>query len=84
MKRASDITIADFWGIEKFEPEFVDKKGISLVIVNTKKGEEIFNKIKDKIKYIAKSKEEAEYKNPQLRQPIGKDEENRKKFWNKY
>ena len=40
-KRAADITIADFWGIYKYKPEEFDSKGISLVISNTTKGEEL-------------------------------------------
>lgn len=37
-QRPSDITIADFWGWEKTDPEFnKDNKGVSLVLVNTEK-----------------------------------------------
>jgi coenzyme F420-reducing hydrogenase beta subunit len=46
-KRESDITIADFWGIEKVFPEIDDNKGTSLVFVNSSKGEEYFNEIND-------------------------------------
>lgn len=44
--RVSDITLADFWGIENINEELNDDKGTSLVIVNSNKGEEIFNSIK--------------------------------------
>lgn len=44
--RLSDITLADFWGIEHIEKDFDDNKGTSLVIINSKKGNEIFNEIK--------------------------------------
>ena len=45
-KRPSDITIADFWGWEKTNPEInKDNKGISLILVNTEKGRELFNHI---------------------------------------
>lgn len=47
-KRPSDITIADYWGWEKTDPNInKDDKGISLVLVNTEKGREIFDSIKD-------------------------------------
>ena len=36
--RAADITIADFWGVYKFNPTLYDKRGISLILVNSKKG----------------------------------------------
>ena len=38
----SDITIGDFWGIEKIKPEFEDKLGVSIVILNTEKGKAFF------------------------------------------
>lgn len=82
-KRISDITIADFWGIEKFAPEFADKKGVSLVITNTKKGSEIFENIKENIKYIERNIEEAKEKNPNLVKPT-ECPDNREKFWEEY
>lgn len=45
-KREADITLADFWGVPK---ELFNKNGVSLVITNNEKGEEIFSKIKNKI-----------------------------------
>ena len=51
--RPSDITIADFWGWEKTDPNFnQDDKGCSLVLVNTPKGREIFEAVKDKLNTI--------------------------------
>ena len=37
-KSSSDITIGDFWGIEKLSPKTDDDTGINLIIVNTNKG----------------------------------------------
>jgi len=48
MNRVSDITIGDFWGIDKVDQSFNDNKGISLVIINSKKGKDIFNQISEK------------------------------------
>lgn len=39
----SDLTIADFWGINQIAPGFDDDKGVGLVLLNTKKGEEYFS-----------------------------------------
>lgn len=47
--RKSDITLADFWGIDKIHKELNDDKGISLVLVNSKKGNDLFSKIKPQI-----------------------------------
>ncbi len=50
--RASDITLADFWGGNKRYPDFVDDTGTTLVFVNSDKGEKTFNAIKDDVCYI--------------------------------
>lgn len=45
MVRPSDISIGDFWGIEKVAPSFnSDNRGVSLVIVNTEKGQRLLEK----------------------------------------
>lgn len=46
-----DITIADYWGIEKIAPELDDNNGVSLVLINTEKGQEYFEKIKKNIRW---------------------------------
>ena len=38
----SDVTIADFWGIDKVHPEFFDEFGVSAVVIHTLKGKEMF------------------------------------------
>ena len=46
--RQSDITLADFWGIEKLDEELDDNLGVSAIILNTSKGIELFDLIKEK------------------------------------
>lgn len=41
----ADFTIADFWGQEYTFPEFDDDKGVSAVLANTEKSQEVFNQI---------------------------------------
>lgn len=48
--RAADITIADFWGVYKFNPALFDKRGISLVLVNNEKGAHVLNSLQDNVK----------------------------------
>lgn len=48
-QRVADFTLADFWGVENVASDLIDGGGISLVIVNTNKGMELFEKIKEKI-----------------------------------
>ena len=47
--RVSDITLADFWRIDKVCPELDDDGGTSLVILHSEKGNVLFGKIKDHI-----------------------------------
>lgn len=49
-RRTGDITLGDFWGVEKYNPAWNDKKGTSLVLCNTKKGSDCIEKIKRKLK----------------------------------
>lgn len=42
IERESDITLADFWGVDNILPEMDDDKGTSLVLVNSEKGRRIF------------------------------------------
>lgn len=45
LKSGSDITIADFWGIQNVLPDFDDDKGTSLVSVNSEKGKAIYESL---------------------------------------
>jgi len=42
----SDITLGDFWGVKNVYPEMYDKKGVSAIIINTEKGNKLFELIK--------------------------------------
>jgi coenzyme F420-reducing hydrogenase beta subunit len=45
LKSGSDITIGDYWGIQTVLPDFDDDKGVSLVMINTTKGEIIYKQL---------------------------------------
>lgn len=45
ISRPGDISLGDYWGIENIDKEFYDKRGVSLVLLNTAKGEDLFNDI---------------------------------------
>ena len=49
LHRESDITLADFWGIEANVPELDDNKGTSLIFINSDKGRIVFENIKKDI-----------------------------------
>ncbi|MFR2839552.1 MAG: Coenzyme F420 hydrogenase/dehydrogenase, beta subunit C-terminal domain [Zhenhengia sp.] len=80
-QRSADITIADFWGIDKCMPEFNDNKGVSLVLVNTHKGQGLFKEIQDGIFYKKSNKKDCTQ--PQLQYP-SEQYLNRKTFWEDY
>lgn len=73
-----DITIADYWGIEKAAPEFDDNKGVSLVLVNNEDGEKIFEKVKKRM--IWKQTKLEDSMQPPLKAPFPKPQ-NREQFW---
>lgn len=50
-KRISDFTIGDFWKVKTKCPEMYNPQGTSFVMVNTKKGEKFFEKVKKHIIY---------------------------------
>lgn len=70
--RLSDITLADFWGIENILPELDDDKGTSLVIINSILGKQIFNEIKNQIIYKEVDYEKAIVNNPSLYQSVNR------------
>ncbi len=49
IRRVSDMTIGDYWGVEKYHPSFQPKDGVSVVMVNTQKGNELFDRIKNSL-----------------------------------
>lgn len=46
----SDITIADYWGIQHLHPQMDDDKGTGLVFLNTPKGQDFFDL--SKVNYV--------------------------------
>ena len=79
-KNSADLMIGDFWGIENVFPEMDDDKGISALIVNTKKGENLFNKVKTDIEYKQTDLESILKGNPLLISSV-KYTKNREKFF---
>ncbi|AGF54980.1 coenzyme F420-reducing hydrogenase, beta subunit [Clostridium saccharoperbutylacetonicum N1-4(HMT)] len=50
--RVGDFTLGDLWGIDDIIPQINDKKGISLLLFNTKKSEAFVKEIKERAKLI--------------------------------
>ncbi len=81
--RPADITIADFWGIEKVAPEFMDKKGVSLTIVNNEKGKKWFEEVKKDLHIINCSIEDCIKYTYTLSNPTPEGEQ-MEEFWKDY
>lgn len=79
--RPSDITIADFRGIEKVNKDFDDNKGISLVLINTDTGRKVFDNIKGQFDCYTSNTRDCLQRNLVKPTPISK---NREKFWCDY
>lgn len=79
--RSADITIADFWGIENFMPEFDDNKGTSMLILNTEKALNFYNEVKDNLICRESNISDAFYDN---HKKPAKMNVNRENFWRDY
>lgn len=68
-ERMGDVTLGDFWGFD--DSEFKKKKnsGISLVLINTDKGQQLFDRIKCDLEYTQSSIDKALDGNDQLSAP---------------
>lgn len=81
LNRVGDISIGDFWNIEKTHPEFDDDKGVSLVMVNSNKGEELLKTIRGNLTVIQSN--ERECIQPNLIKPSALSDA-RDDFWNDF
>lgn len=75
--RTGDITIGDYWGVEKEHPELLKvngglldtKKGVSVIIINTEKGKWGVEKLGQEIVYFDTTYEKVAVVNTQLKEP---------------
>ncbi len=51
-RSGSDLSLADYWGVEHIHPEFYDDKGVSLITINSQKGLEIFRIISNNMEIL--------------------------------
>ena len=52
----SDMTIGDFWGINRLMPDFDDDKGVGLVLINSGKGKAVFETLDVEAKLTSMNK----------------------------
>jgi acetyltransferase-like isoleucine patch superfamily enzyme/coenzyme F420-reducing hydrogenase beta subunit len=79
--RIADITLADFWGIEKVDKSMDDDLGTSLVLVNSEKGRAYFDEVRQKIKSVSVPFESILPGNMALTRSLGLPKVNRDDFF---
>lgn len=72
--RISDITLGDYWGVEKIEPNNSNYLGVSAVIVNTNKGKKLLKKVSDEIRIEKTTFDKVSIQNSNLLHPTLKKE----------
>lgn len=77
----ADITLADFWGIENIDKSMDQDRGTSLVMVNSDKGQTLFESIKDKIEWRQFTMEDARKGNPAMEGSLHSARPNREAFF---
>ena len=79
--RCADIALGDYWNLNKFHPEIYNKNGVSLILIQTSKGINVFNNIRDSFFKIKLNI--GEYPQESLESPI-KIPLERDLFWQDY
>lgn len=79
--RNTDITIGDFWGIDKKIPHFDSYLGASVALIQSKKGMELLDSAKTFLNVVKSNREDCMQFN--LQRPSPKPE-NREAFWQDY
>lgn len=62
-QRVEDITIGDFWKIERFHPDMAIKEGVSALLINSKKGKDLIDAIRPWLTLIPTAIENIAYWN---------------------
>lgn len=78
LNRTGDLSIGDLWGAERIVPDFYQKNGVSVVLVNTKKGESLFKMMDSYIMKVEIKTDDAMQQC--LKFPVKKPS-NRDEFW---
>lgn len=78
VNQLSDITIGDFWGIEKWASDFDDGQGISLALIHTEGGKTLFAHARKNI--IVRNSQIQDCIQPCLQRPMNRPF-TREQFW---
>lgn len=70
--RVGDITVGDFWGVEKSNPGFASAAGVSAVLINSLQGNKLFEQVKGQASVIETNLEAILQKQGNLQHPTGR------------
>lgn len=71
-KRPGDLTIGDFWGVDKTHPELSSPLGVSSVIVNSDKGKQLIEMMRSHAEIVPITMDEVLEKQGNLVHPTGR------------
>ena len=80
LNRVSDITVADYWGVQNQQPDMDDDKGTSLVLVHSSKGQELLEAVRAELRLKQVQAEQALKANPAMTHSAA-PHKNRKQFF---
>ncbi len=72
--REGDFTMGDYWGVEKAHPEIETKRGVSVILVNSKKGTILIDELTKYLDLTESTFKQARVQNGQLNSPTAKSE----------
>ena len=78
LRRKSDITIGDAWGIERIRSQLNDNRGCSIALINSEKGRELFESCQQDL--IIQNADLEEFLQPNLVHPTARPD-GRQKYW---
>lgn len=68
--RVGDITLGDFWKIQNYNPKLHDQSGVSMLSINSQKGNALLGKLKDKLDLSEYPLNVARQNNQSFREPV--------------
>lgn len=83
LPRVADVSMGDFWAFGKLPADFVDDGGISMALVNTPKGEALWEQVKDGCRFASSDVETAVSRQMPLKKPVWRNRD-REAFWQCY
>ena len=77
-RSGADLTLGDYWGVDKPHCNFADDKGVSVVLVNSQRGMEMFGEISGDMSFVPSKLKYLQFLNPALMTPIVLSERQKK------